>query len=207
MRYRWRDLQFGLRLLWKSPGFTTVAVLAPALGIGANTAIFSVVYATLRAPLPYDHPDRIVMVWSKIGGQRNVVESVGGDRFGAVLFGTFAGIALLLAAFGIYGVMSFGVAQRTHEIALRMALARSRLAASLGHDSEGRYDAGSDRLAPRTGWWLRRWTIDGQPALRGRQDRLRRLQRGRRDVDAVRFLGVLHPSPPRHASRSIGRAP
>lgn len=72
MRNVWRDLQFGLRLLWKNPVFTSVAVLALALGIGANTAIFSVVYATLLAPLPYHQPDRIVMVWSKVRGNRNV---------------------------------------------------------------------------------------------------------------------------------------
>jgi putative ABC transport system permease protein len=67
-----RDARFGLRLLWKSPGFTSVAVLALALGIAASTAIFSVVYATLLAPLPYPHPDQLVMVWSKIQGNKNV---------------------------------------------------------------------------------------------------------------------------------------
>ena len=64
MNNLWRHLQFGVRLLWKNPGFTAIAAIALALGIGANTAIFSVVYATLLAPLPYRHADRIVMVWS-----------------------------------------------------------------------------------------------------------------------------------------------
>jgi putative ABC transport system permease protein len=75
VRNLWRDLHFGLRLLWKNPVFTSVAVLALALGIAANTAIFSVVYATLLAPLPYRQPDRIVMIWSKVGGNRNVTSA------------------------------------------------------------------------------------------------------------------------------------
>jgi putative ABC transport system permease protein len=69
------NLRFGFRLLAKNLGFTSVALLALTLGIGANTAIFSVVYATLLAPMPYPNPDQLVMVWSKINGDRNVVSA------------------------------------------------------------------------------------------------------------------------------------
>jgi predicted permease len=75
MNNLWRNLRFGFRLLVKSPGFTAVAVLALALGVGANTAIFSIVYATLLAPLPYTHPEQLVMVWSKIQGGKNSVSA------------------------------------------------------------------------------------------------------------------------------------
>ncbi|MFZ0884120.1 MAG: ABC transporter permease, partial [Candidatus Acidiferrales bacterium] len=75
MNNLWRDLRFGFRLLRKNPGFAAVAVLALALGIGANTAIYSIVHATLLEPLPYYHPNEVVMVWSKIQGDRNVVSA------------------------------------------------------------------------------------------------------------------------------------
>ena len=68
MRSLFQDVRYGWRMLLKKPGFTIVAALALALGIGANSAIFSIINATLLKPLPFDDLDRIVAVWEKAAG-------------------------------------------------------------------------------------------------------------------------------------------
>jgi putative ABC transport system permease protein len=71
MRNLTRNLRYSLRMLLKNPGLTAAVIVTLMLGIGATTAIYTVVYAVLLAPLPYPQPDQLVMVWSKVGGGRN----------------------------------------------------------------------------------------------------------------------------------------
>src|SRR5215472_5510788 len=96
MQTLWQDLRYGARMLLKQPGFTTIAVITLALGIGANTAIFSIVNGLLLNPLPYRNADRLAIIWTHSPGANVAQDWPSPGQFSAIKekSGVFEALAL-----------------------------------------------------------------------------------------------------------------
>ncbi len=77
----WRDFRYGLRMLRRNKSFTAVAILALALGIGPNVAMFSIIWATFLAPMPYPNAHQLVVVWTMIKGERSPTRADDYEQF------------------------------------------------------------------------------------------------------------------------------
>ncbi|MBA3319720.1 MAG: ABC transporter permease [Gemmatimonadales bacterium] len=189
------DLRFALRRLSRTPGFTAAAVLCLGLGIGANTAIFTVINAVLLRPLPYDEPERLVGVWeaNRIrGSERNVISPANYLDWtaGSTVFGGMAAVHDISASLTGGGEPEEVPVQRAtaslfQVLGLRPALGRTL---SVEDDMPG----GAEVAVLSHGLWERRY--DADPGIVGKPIHL--------DGSTVTVVGVMPPE-----TESIGREP
>ena len=174
-----RDLRYGARLLAKNPGVTVIAIVTLALGIGANTAIFSIVNAFLLRPLPYGDPDRLVMVDSQYRGQSTGVSFADYEdwvRQNSVFDE--------LAFFNLRWNANLEFGNETETLSLTFGTANLfstlQVAPLLGH---GPTAGDADSVLLSHGLWQRRF--GGDPAILGRQLRI--------DGKSLTVIGVMRP--------------
>src|SRR5687768_13742477 len=174
-----QDLRYGRRLLAKNPTVTVIAIVTLALGIGANTAIFSVVSAFLLRPFPYGDPDRLVMVDSKHRGQ-----SIGVSFADYEDWRRQNSVFDDLAFFNLRWNANLEFSNETETLKLTFAtrnlFSTLRVAPLLGH---GPAAEDSDTVLLSHGLWQRRFGSD--PAIVGRQLRI--------DGQSLTVIGVMPP--------------
>jgi predicted permease len=127
----WQDMRYGVRMLMKKPGFTLIAILTLALGIGANTAIFSIVYAVLLRPLPFPEQERLVVAWKKDMTTNNpfVELAVAEVRDWQAQNQSFSGLALMPTTVYGYGYV---LTERGDPVQLESAQVTGRFFSILG---------------------------------------------------------------------------
>jgi predicted permease len=169
MRTLLQDVRYGARMLLKNPGFTFVAVLVLALGIGANTALFSVVNGVLLRPLPYGDPERIVTLW-----ERNERDGIARDDVSPANFLDWQERATAFSEIAFANPFSFDYTGGDEPEVLRNALVSRGFFQILGTNAlHGRtflpeeYEAGKSQVVVLGhGLWQRRF--GGDPKIVGR---------------------------------------
>ena len=114
----WRDFRYSARTLWRTPGFALVAVIVMALGVGANTAIFTVVRSVLLKPLPFKDPDRLIQLYEKSADNRHLYNYVAGGMYAA-----WKKQAPSIEQMGIYGTRSVNLSDNGGELPERVRYA------------------------------------------------------------------------------------
>ena len=153
----WQDLRFGIRMLRKSPGFTAAATLALALGIGATTAVFSLVNTVLIRPLPYGNPSQLVLLWTPYPQLEHSLQQVigqGNEDFAFEVFGPSPGDFYSLqneshsfTSMALFRPMHLNLATDTATVRVSAARVTAGFFETLGIDTElGRpIDASDDQ--------------------------------------------------------------
>jgi predicted permease len=126
-----RDLLIAIRALARRPGFTATAVLTLAIGIGANTAVFSVVHSVLLKPLAYPEPDRLVAVVTKAPGAQGLTFASGDLPLSASMWATFADQNQTLEAVGVWTPGNVNITQFEEPEQIRVAFVGEGVLAAL----------------------------------------------------------------------------